>query len=175
MELARPIIEERMQCYEGDQIQFNLLSLCKSPLLTVPRELAANVKALQTIEAHLGYRQSDWQQFVGRVDSGSVLRGPSHLYRLTQELLNTAQLPSSIISKLGNPDIDTESLFRLREELTTAQRPLRAAIVDEGAAIDQDNARAVSRRHDYTPMIHAWIRFLADNGNLQDIVKAAER
>ena len=49
MDLARPMIEERMQQYEGNQIQFNLLALCKSPLVSIPAELATNINTLTAV------------------------------------------------------------------------------------------------------------------------------
>ena len=82
MDLARPLIEERMQQYEGNQIQFNLLALCKSPLLSIPTELSVNVKTLSVVENHLSRLQSDWQQFIGDSESDSVIHGPNSSTKL---------------------------------------------------------------------------------------------
>jgi ubiquitin carboxyl-terminal hydrolase L5 len=174
MNLARPIIEERMQQYEGNQIQFNLLALCKSPLLSIPIELAVNVKTLSAVENHLSRLQSEWQQFIGDSESDSVIHGPNVIYKVTQELLDSALLPKSIMNKLEDSTPSAENLFRMRQELIAAQNALRAAMIDEESEIDQDNERALSRRNDYTPMIHTWLRFLANNGALKGLTEAAE-
>jgi ubiquitin carboxyl-terminal hydrolase L5 len=175
MDLARPLIEERMQQYEGNQIQFNLLALCRSPLISIPTELAVNVKTLSAVENHLSRLQSEWVQFIGEMESDNVIHGPNPIYRLTHELLDSAQLPEAIIDKLDNPTTTAENLFRVRQELIVAQSGLRAAMIDEESEIDQDNERALSRRNDYTPMIHSWLRFLASNRTLKGLAEAVEQ
>jgi ubiquitin carboxyl-terminal hydrolase L5 len=175
MDLARPMIEERMQQYEGNQIQFNLLALCKSPLLSIPAELAINVKTLSTVEDHLSRLQSEWQQFIGDSESDGVIHGPNVIYKVTQELLDSALLPKAIMDKLEDSMLTAENLFRMQQELITAQNALRAAMIDEESEIRQDNDRALSRRNDYTPMIHTWLRFLASNGALKGLAEAVEQ
>jgi ubiquitin carboxyl-terminal hydrolase L5 len=175
MDLARPLIEQRMQQYEGNQIQFNLLALCRSPLISIPTQLAVNVKTLSAVENHLSRLQSDWELFIGESELDSVIHGPNSIYKLTQELLDSVQLPEAIMTKLGNSAASGETLFQMRQELIAAQATLRAGMIDEESDIDQDNERALSRRNDYTPMIHAWLRFLASNGNLKSLAEAAEQ
>jgi ubiquitin carboxyl-terminal hydrolase L5 len=169
------MIEERMQQYEGNQIQFNLLALCKSPLLSIPTELAINVKTLSAVENQLSHLQSEWQQFIGDSESDSVIHGPNVIYRVSQELLDSALLPKAIIDKLEDSAPTAENLFRMRQELIASQDALRAAMIDEESEIGRDNERALSRRNDYTPMIHTWLRFLASNGALRGLAEAAEQ
>jgi ubiquitin carboxyl-terminal hydrolase L5 len=169
------MIEERMQQYEGNQIQFNLLALCKSPLLSIPTELAVNVKTLSAVENHLSRLHSEWQQFIGDSESDTVIHGPNVTYKVTQELLDSVLIPKAIMDKLDDSTPTAENLFRMRQELIAAQNALRAAMIDEESEIDQDNGRALSRRNDYTPMIHTWLRFLASNGALKGLTEAAEQ
>lgn len=175
MDLARPMIEDRMQQYEGNQIQFNLLALCRSPLLSIPIDLAVNMKTLSAVENRLSYLQSEWEQFIGDSESDSVLHGPNVIYKVTQELLDSALLPKAIMDKLEDSTPTAENLFQMRQELIAAQNALRAAMIDEESEIDQDNERALSRRNDYTPMIHTWLRFLASNEALKSLAEAAEQ
>jgi ubiquitin carboxyl-terminal hydrolase L5 len=172
MQLALPMIKERMHEYEGDQIQFNLLSLCKNPLLTIPTQLALNVNNLITVEKSLSHLQPDWHSFSGD-ESGETLRGPNATFLLTPELLDMTKFEA--FYKPEGPSITAANLIEIRAQLLWAQAPLRAAIIDELAAVDQDNKRATNRRHDYTPMIYTWVRFLAENGTLQGLVEKAER
>jgi ubiquitin carboxyl-terminal hydrolase L5 len=175
MDLARPLIEERMQQYEGNQIQFNLLALCKSPLVSIPTELATNINTLTAIENQLSRAYPEWKQFVGDSETDIVLHGPNVIYRLSQELVDSAPRLRAITEKLEVSTTTAEGLFQMRQELIDAQSALRAAMIEEMTAIEQDNERALARRHDYTPMIHTWLRFLAQNGALEDLAKAAER
>ena len=79
------------------------------------------------------------------------------------------------MDKLEDSTITAESLFQMRQELIAAQSALRAGMIDEESDIDQDNERALSRRNDYTPMIHAWLMFLASNGTLKGLAEATEQ
>lgn len=176
MEIAHPLIQERMLQYEGDQIRFNLLALCKSPLLTKPVELALNIKSLHALESRLDELRPDWEQFViERSDSDSVLRGPDVTFRTNQALLDSVKLPHSFTDKLHDQTSTIEVLLSEREGLIDHQKKMRADLVDEIAAVEQDNERALSRRHDYTPMLHTWIRFLAENGDLKDLLEVANQ
>jgi ubiquitin carboxyl-terminal hydrolase L5 len=176
MDIARPLIQERMLQYEGDQIRFNLLALCKSPLLTKPVELAINIQSLRALESRLDELRPDWQQFViERSDSDSVLRGPDFTFQTNQTLLDSTKLSKSFTDKLHDQTSTIEALFPMREELMDHQKKIRADLIDEIAAVEQDNERALSRRHDYTPMLYTWIRFLAENGDLEDLLEVAEQ
>jgi ubiquitin carboxyl-terminal hydrolase L5 len=174
IQLARPVIEERMHEYEGDQIQFNLLSLCKSPLLTIPTQLAMNVNSLITVEKYLSHLQPDWYYFTGE-ESSKTLRGPSAAFMLTHQLLDVTKASPTPFYKFETPGITTAELFEIRAQLLQTQTTLQTAIIDELAAVNEDNERAANRRHDYTPMIYTWIRFLAENGTLQGFIEEAER
>jgi ubiquitin carboxyl-terminal hydrolase L5 len=163
-----------MREYEGDQIQFNLLSLCKSPLLTIPTQLAINVNNLITVEKYLSHLQPDWYYFTGE-ESSEALRGPSATFMLTHQLLDMTKASKTPFYELETPGITAAELFEIRAQLLQTQATLQSAIIDELAAVDEDNERATNRRHDYTPMVYTWIRFLAENGTLQGFIKEAER
>jgi ubiquitin carboxyl-terminal hydrolase L5 len=176
MEVARPLIQERMLQYEGDQIRFNLLALCKSPLLTKPIELAINIQSLRAVESRLDELRSDWRQFlIDDMRSDSVLRGPNPAFRINHALLDSAKLCKAFSDKLYDQTSTVEAVFPMREELLHQQQQIRADLIDEIAAVEQDNERALSRRYDYTPMLHTWLRFLAENGALEDLLKVVEQ
>jgi ubiquitin carboxyl-terminal hydrolase L5 len=175
MEVARPLIQERMEQFEGDQIRFNLLALCKSPLLTKPEELAVNARSLEALEAHLDAIKPDWRVFENETpESANIVRGPDPNFLLTPGLFESSAPPRSFIEKLSSLKKDTGGLMALRDDLVKTNGILKMEIVDEIRAVDQDKERAVSRRHDYTPAIHAWIRFLADGGALEELLGKAK-
>jgi ubiquitin carboxyl-terminal hydrolase L5 len=175
VDVARPMIEERMREYEGDQIQFNLLALCKSPLLTMSSELAVNVRTLRAVEENLARLQPDWQAFIEDSKSDSALHGSDQVHILAQEEVDAAQVPQEMQEKLGDPTLTAEQLFGIRHEITNSQNYFHATIIEEMAAIAQDNQRATNRRHDYTPLIYTWLTFLANNGTLCQIVEAIDQ
>lgn len=144
-------------------------------MVSIPEELAINVNTLAVVENRLSRLQSEWEQFISNSEADRVLRGPNIVYKLTQELLDSVPLLIPIMDKLEESTNTIESLFQMRQELIAAQSTLRTAMIDEMTAIDQDNERALTRRHDYTPMIHKWLRFLAENGALKGLAETAER
>jgi len=170
MDLARPIIEERMQRYEGDQIQFSLLSLGKSPLLTAQDQLAINIRAFCMVEEQLSICQPDWNRFIETEESGEILREANMTYGISIEQLEAAILPQSTLSIINDPTTVPSQLFEMRRDLADAQIQLKASLLDEVAAARRDEERALGRRHDYTPVINTWLKMLAGKGVLKDLI-----
>jgi len=160
-----------MHQYEGDQIQFNLLALCRSPQLSIPEELATNICALAAVERALERIQPDWKQFIDMADMDNLLRGPDLSFRITQEQLNNVRIPEPLLHKVEGPAMTPSSLLKIRQDLESTQVQLRLAFIEEAAAIEQDDERTMARRHDYTPVIHTWIKMLADKGLLKSLLQ----
>lgn len=173
MNKVRPTIEDRIANGNGN-LNYTLLSLCRSPLLTVSEELAVNIKTLSAIETRLSEIKKDWKMFVGW-DGGETLRVATDNYKVTSDMLDRAEVDPEITKMLANLVNGVEQLFILRGEFIGAQNTLRTKWMEEMVALDDDNKRAASRRHDYTPMIHAWIQALADNGVLKDICESINK
>lgn len=114
------------------------------------------------------------QKFLGELESEDALRGQSDDYKVTQQLLDVAEVPQKFMNRLSSPEINAEKLFEMRQELIASQNSLRAAIIEEMVSIEQDNEKARSRRHDYAPMIYTWLSLLAGNRTLQGLVEATE-
>lgn len=173
MSLARPMIEERMQQYEGDQIHFSLISLCKSPLLSIPASLATNIATLSCISQRLDSLKPDWKSFVPINDVESLLVGPDSNYGLTQELLDEArqELGEKVFKGLeGDEQAVVAELCNRYAELAEEQGRLKTTYVDQSAESARDQERAAGRRHDYSPLIHRWVTLLAEKGVLGDLV-----
>lgn len=170
MDVVRPLIEERMQQYEGEQIQFNLLSICRSPLATVPQQLADSFKTLRTIETQLDSIQEEWKH---SIDDGELSGDDSHRddnFGISETMVQTAQPSATIVSLLASPqEMSVEYLLILRHEVLCLQASLRKTYLAELANIQQDHQRAACRRHDYTPLIHTWLKMLASKGVLGEL------
>jgi ubiquitin carboxyl-terminal hydrolase L5 len=173
MGLARPIIEKRMRQYEGDQIQFSLLALCQSPLITVKNDLSVNICTIAAVEKRLQIVQQDWRQFVVGEEFDKVLTRPDPSYMITPQGLEAASISSAVLREIEDSSIKTERLLELRRQLSDSQTQLRTSFVEESTAIQEDDERAATRRHDYTPMVNTWVAALADKGALQTLVNSA--
>src|SRR5467141_2151306 len=83
LDLVKPEIRSRMTEYEEGQIEFSVLSLVRDPILDITRELALNVKCLETVNRQLdeGIATSD-HTFANLPD---VILGPALDLGLTQD------------------------------------------------------------------------------------------
>jgi len=174
MSLARPTIEERMQQYEDDQIRFSLISLCKSPLLSIPEELTVNIRTIQAVEARLQSIKPDWKEFVEGESSDGLLRGPDDNFGVSVALLGSARdLPKPTLTKISNPGMSPESLFDMHMTLGAAQAKLRASFIEETVESERNNERASGRRHDLSPLIYKWVSLLAEKDALKNLVEVS--
>jgi ubiquitin carboxyl-terminal hydrolase L5 len=173
MGLARSIIEKRMQKYEGDQFQFSLLALCQSPLLAVRNDLSENIRTISAIEERLSNFQPDWRSFVDRQYFEKTLTGPNTSYGVTPQYLKSVSAPAPILREIQASTITTDRLLDLWKQHVDSQTQMRASYVEEEASIQQDEERAATRYHDYTPMVNTWLAALADKRVLKDLTRDA--
>lgn len=173
MTVARLHIQALMMQQESDgTLNFTLLSLCRSPLLSIPVRLALNIKSLRAIESRLDKGSSDWRIFVQEEESG-VLHEADTGFAVTHDMIKHAEATEDA-SSTKSGDTGIAMLMETRTELVSVQASLRRSYLEELAAVNEDNERAAARRHDYTPMIHMWIKALAENGMLRDICESLE-
>lgn len=173
LSVVKPILEDRMATYEAGEIQFALLGLVKDPLLTHQEHLAANIRTRRRIEQRLkeiesvgpenqkealktqGQRQDETQQ---------ASTGLTPQYGVTEAMIEQAEADSTMEAGLIDGDIDL--LREMREKVMTQQSDLRASILEEMQEARADEQQAAERRHDYGPMIQAWVRMLAEKEDL---------
>ncbi|KAL1619547.1 hypothetical protein SLS56_010041 [Neofusicoccum ribis] len=172
LEVVAPNLEARMAQYEEGQIEFGLLSLVRDPLLDHRQHLAENIKLIRACEDRLTQVSPDWDAFAITEDGAgdSVLTGPSSEYSLTIADILQANIPTATQRRI-NADDDITTLIDLRQKAVTDQAGLRAAIRDEEMTAAADREKAESRRHDYGPAIQTWLRMLAEEGVLKDLIQ----
>lgn len=173
MSLARSTIEKRMQKYDGDQLEFSLLALCQSPLLAVHNDLAENIRTTSAVEEQLARFQLDWRNFVDTESLEKTLAGPNDSYGITAQHLESASASAPILHEIQTSAITTDRLLSLWKQLSASQAQMRASYVEEEAAIQQDEERAATRCHDYTPMVNTWLAALADKNVLKSLINEA--
>lgn len=174
MNFARPIIEERMRQYEDDQIQFSLLAVCQSPLVALRKDLSDNICAISAVEQKLHVVQPDWRQFVPNDETHKATKHLRTAYGITKEIIDAASIPTTIETGLINAK-EAAPLLELRRQLYSSQKGLEASLRNEAISVAEDDERAATRQHDYTPLVNAWVAALARKGVLKKLVKAASR
>lgn len=173
MGLARSIIEKRMQKYDGDQFEFSLLALCQSPLLAVHNDLSENIRTISAVEEQLAIFQPDWRSFVDRQCLEKTLSGPNASYGITLQHLESVSASAPILREIQASTITADRLLGLWKQLSGSQVQMRASYIEEEASIHQDEEKAATRCHDYTPMVNTWLAALADKNVLKYLINEA--
>ena len=163
--------------YEDGQIEFAILSLVKDPLLSLIPSLASNVKGIQLLSALLDKVKPDWRDFTsfrtpeGDLISDGTLTGPNMTYGITQEAIDSSQMPDNIQPDSSDNATD---LLTSRQKLVTAQAALRLSIKSEFESDRLDEEKAASRRHDYGPVIQKWLLYHARRSAIEAVLESSK-
>ena len=195
--IAQPFIATRMMELGGD-LSFNLLAMCRSPLLGLRRALAANVREMAALHDAMNGQDPDaWKAALAAAshspygclsaadEAGLAAYGltPADTTATTTTAdrepanPNNAEQPST--EEQPTPALATaittldEASARLAD-LALRQRQLRSEYRGELAAQAEDEARVRGRRQDWTPAIYAWVRRLAEHGVLQELAEEVQ-
>lgn len=176
MNHAKPVIEGRMAEYEEGQIEFAILSLVRDPLLDLLPTLAENLKISQEISTRLNNLRPDWKNFVSAAANGeslpqeATLVEPDRGYGLTPDAIGKAIVPEGVQQRLNKESVG--DLVAFRQELMTAQAGIRTSIKEEQQSGRSDDEWAASRRHDYGPVVQAWVGMLAQKRMIEPLMEA---
>jgi ubiquitin carboxyl-terminal hydrolase L5 len=155
--------------YQQDSVQFNLLSLCRSPLRGCPEKLAESFHAIRIIKNDLETLQPNWQQFT-EVHEATIITGPDNAFGVSQDLIDRTRVSEELIEKIENAKSDATATINLYQELVRDQLELQRYYWDELALIGQEDEQAHRRKQDYTSLIYNSIRTLSEIGVLKEIV-----
>lgn len=125
--------------YESEQLSFNLLALCQSPLSSLHTSLSNTTRSLA---------QHDHP----------MTGGPSH-----PDGPHPAADGDCIVATSQSPPGGNH------EQLQIEQAQLRAEYESELALVHEDEQRVAARREDYTLAIHTWVDMLASKGVLIEL------
>ncbi|KAI5280225.1 hypothetical protein KEM52_004175, partial [Ascosphaera acerosa] len=169
LDMATPEIRARMAEYDEEEIEFAILSLARDPLITLARQLAANIKSIAALDARLGPAADDARR-QDREDG--TLTAPDAACGVTQEMLDAQDVPAQVREQTAaaTTAAPAPDLLELRAELAAEQKTLRAAIAEEQRAQRADEEYTALRRHDYRPPVEKWLRVLAQKGCIEQLV-----
>lgn len=165
LELVKPDILTRMAAYEEDQIEFSILGLVRDPLPELLGQLAVNVRCLEILNQRILSQTEDALEPTLDALQETIL-GPDPSLPLTREDINTADV--SVHARKYN-SFSAAQLQQAQEELSNAQRGLRASIQEEKQSQWADADYAAGRRFDYAPAVRTWLRFLARKQVIQEL------
>jgi ubiquitin carboxyl-terminal hydrolase L5 len=172
MAVARENINVRIAQYD-DGLQFNLLSLCCSPLRSIPEQLASILHSISAVEKTLNTVLPHWKAFLESDDEDPQPphNEPNDSFALSKELIANSYASDSVLRELKAAASDPSTLLEIRRDLLSEQVRLQAAYVAEAATIGNENEQAARRKIDYTPVIYNSVKELAKQGVLKEIVR----
>lgn len=165
LELVKPNILARMTAYEEDQIEFSILGLVRDPLPDLVKQLAVNVKCLEILRQQIALQEEPNPAEDTPPILPETVLGPDLSLSLTQTDIDEAMVAGPALA-----EYQTYSAVRcrqLQQELSDAQRELRASIREEVQAQRADDDYATGRGFDYGPAVRTWLRCLARKNLVQ--------
>jgi ubiquitin carboxyl-terminal hydrolase L5 len=172
---VKPELLARMTECAEDRIEFSVLSLVRDPVVDFVKELAMNVKCLQTIDTRSREEESaraDKPESIesanGANEANDCLLGPDLAVALTQQDIEEAEIPLTKVEEYQSSSL--KRLKSLRNELVVSQTAIKKSIHEELQSRRADDDHAAGRRYDYNAAINYWARSLVKKGLIQDLV-----
>ncbi|EKD15117.1 uncharacterized protein L3040_003681 [Drepanopeziza brunnea f. sp. 'multigermtubi'] len=168
--VARDSVQERTLKYADDGVVFCLMALCKSPMRSAVEDLASNTHLLQAVETALADAIPDWKVIIN-----SPLAAPlselSTTCGLTQEFVTASAPSNSELADIEAAKSEPRTLFGIYQGLAEKQSRSLAAYQEEAMVVVQEDAIALRRKKDFTPVMYKAMKALADAGVLPSIIK----
>ncbi|KAI9052522.1 hypothetical protein LZ554_003866 [Drepanopeziza brunnea f. sp. 'monogermtubi'] len=168
--VARDSVQQRTLQYADDGVVFCLMALCKSPMRSAVEDLASNTHLLQAVETALADAIPDWKVIIN-----SPLAAPlSELTTtcgLTQEFVTASASSHSELADIEAAKSEPGTLFGIYQDLAEKQSRFLAAYREEAMVVVQEDAIALRRKKDFTPVMYKAMKALADAGVLPSIIK----
>jgi ubiquitin carboxyl-terminal hydrolase L5 len=162
---------QRIGQYEDCDIEYNLLSLCKSPLATLRVSLAENARSLLRVEKALASAVPGWKLFMQSQSELSMSMDElTGSFDISADQINNANPPESARERVEEATSDPEKLLLLYKDLVSEQKALRSEYAQELISIAQEDDLAATRKQDHAPVVYMTIKALAEAGVLRDIV-----
>lgn len=172
--VVRPQIEARMLQYEETQLSFNLLALCRSPLVGYTAQIARALSSLR----RLHHKMSDNIAFKAAVPSEDPPFDPDaeHSVGLPEFNLSASDIEQADVLEhardaLSRSDLSVDEAVSLHQELVIEAKAAIGEYRAELVAVADDDRRVQGRKRDFGPALHKWVTKLAEKGVLENIIK----
>ncbi|PMD14096.1 cysteine proteinase [Hyaloscypha hepaticicola] len=170
--LARDNIMQRIGQYQDGDIDYSLLSLCKSPLKTVQESVAENAHVILDVEKILAAVIPDWKLFTqSQSDQPISTDELMACFNISTDQIQSAEPLVSAKIKVEEAMSNPGRLLELYKDLVLEQKALRSEYMQELASNVQEDQLAAARKEDHTPVVYMAIKALAEAGVLKDIVR----
>jgi ubiquitin carboxyl-terminal hydrolase L5 len=178
--VATPRLRERIEQYDGSAC-FNLLALCKSPLVTLPTTIARAIKSLHVLDERMrSSGDPDWSNLIpsDTFKNGVPISfdGPDALASLggltAADIYAAEVLDDRLKCDAGAVEgmIPIGDAHALHEQIVYTLEGARSEYFVRESVVQDNAARVEGRKQNWMPAIHAWLKALAEKGVLQDLI-----
>ncbi|KHO01071.1 ubiquitin carboxyl-terminal hydrolase [Metarhizium album ARSEF 1941] len=170
--IARPQIEARMLQNEDSQLSFNLLAVCRGPLLQHSRKLATMLAALGYIRS----RMDDSEPFRKLISADEPVldiddQAQLAKFNLSYSDLQNAEIPHQLKVAASRSNWEVSDAYHFYQRFSLEARAAMDEFRSEIIVMEEDDHRVTGRRRDYGSALHCWVQKLAEKGVLEDIIK----
>jgi ubiquitin carboxyl-terminal hydrolase L5 len=154
-----------MMRYGSEQV--NLLALCASPISIWREKLAVEIRC-QWASDEYWEGHPEWVAYRGG-KLNSIRRDDMEKlaeYGLTAQTVNDVRFPSELENDIAHSIPAAMKCCQMSEERWPQ---ICAEYAAELAVMEEGQARVIGRKKDHTPVIHEWVKKLADRGVLHDL------
>jgi ubiquitin carboxyl-terminal hydrolase L5 len=185
---ARDNIIGRIQQYENQGVEYNLMALTKSTLQTAVDQLAENLKTiieiLEKTAVHLPEINniinqkiaSDPPKMVAMIGAARS-SGPEAVHRvfaqygMTEAQVMSIPIPDGVQAMLQPNTPYPVEILQLYESIASQHNAFCASVEGESKEIGAEDALVEERKVDYAPNIYEVVNTLVENGVLKKIIK----
>ncbi|KAG8426502.1 hypothetical protein J3459_008069 [Metarhizium acridum] len=170
--IARPQIEARMLQNEDSQLSFNLLAVCRSPLLQHNRTIATMLAALDYIRSRMA-DSAAFSELISGEEPVLDMDNQAQLaeFNLTHSDIQNAEIPPQLLAAAARSDWEVPDAYQLYQRFCAEARAAVGEFRAELIVMEEDERRVTGRRRDYGSALHCWVQKLAEKGVLEDIIK----
>lgn len=169
-----PYIEARMLQYHQDQIVFNLLALCKSPLSTFADVIKDTLASIASLDEVAPFKDADFVGMVPDEDKMAFTETELAEFGLTQSDINKHDISQQRQIEIETFTTNAASAFHLRTEMVAGARAAMGEYRAEVMSSEADLRRVDNRKKDYGLAIHTWVSKLAEKGVLEELITQSQ-
>lgn len=185
---ARDNIIGRIQQYENQGVEYNLMALTKSSLQTAVDQLAENLKIiieiLEQTAVHLPEINNAINQKIASSPPKMIAMlgaarslGPEAVhqvfaqYGMTEAQVMSMSVPDDIQTMLRPVVTHPVAILQMYESIASQHNAFCASVEGESKDLAVEDAQAEERKVDYAPKIYEAVNTLVENGALKKIIK----
>lgn len=158
--------------YEENELAFNLLALCQSPLAQHTSAIVSAMACIQYLDSQMT-AQNDYVQLIAIKDPVLDLDGQLQLseFQLERSEIEGAGIPQSLKDTISQSGFGIDQAYNMRQQFVLDLKAAMGEFRAELAALAEDEQRVNGRKKDYARALHRWVQKLAEKGVLEQIIE----